>query len=129
MHSSNSHKHHCKSLSWHHYYSLLQLKCEKWLFGFFICIRALQVVSSWFRLYLYKAASDGPISLYIPKGIRFTVIPKQFRRCKRVILTTASHEPVIVPVDSCLVPLNDTLQTHAVLMQVSTLPCVCLCRS
>ncbi|VDK68842.1 unnamed protein product [Litomosoides sigmodontis] len=27
-----------------------------------------EVVSSWFRLFLYSTLSDGPISLYIPKG-------------------------------------------------------------
>lgn len=83
----------------------------------------LQVVSSWFRLFLYCTAYDGPISLYIPKGSRVQVLPRAMRRCKRLLLTTASHEPVIVPTNCCLSQLNDTLQTHAVFVQVCVLQC------
>lgn len=76
------------------------------------------MVSSWFRLFLYSTLGDGPISLYIPKGSRVPVIPCALRRCKRLLITTASHEPIIVPTDNCLIQLNDILQMHAVFVQV-----------
>ncbi|VDN30005.1 unnamed protein product [Gongylonema pulchrum] len=76
-----------------------------------------EAVSSWFRLFLYHTAGNGPVSMYIRKGSRIPVVPRALRRCKRLLLTTSSHEPVIVPTDNCLVQLNDTLLTHAVLAQ------------
>ncbi|MCP9261169.1 hypothetical protein DINM_004251 [Dirofilaria immitis] len=76
-----------------------------------------EVVSSWFRLFLYCILGDGPVSLYIPKGSRVPVIPSALRRCKHLLITTASHEPVIVPVDNCLIQLNDMLQMHAIFAQ------------
>ncbi|VDN22603.1 unnamed protein product [Gongylonema pulchrum] len=76
-----------------------------------------EAVSSWFRLFLYHTAGNGPVSMYIRKGSRIPVVPRALRRCKRLLLTTSSHEPVIVPTDNCLVQLNDTLLTHAVLVQ------------
>ncbi|KAL3998049.1 FAM91 C-terminus family protein [Acanthocheilonema viteae] len=76
-----------------------------------------EVVSSWFRLFLYCTVGDGPVSLYIPKGSRVPVIPCALRRCKRLLITTASHEPIIVPADNCLIQLNDILQMHAVFVQ------------
>ncbi|EJD74842.1 hypothetical protein LOAG_17903 [Loa loa] len=76
-----------------------------------------EVVSSWFRLFLYFTLGDGPVSLYIPKGSRIPVIPCALRRCKHLLITSASHEPVIIPADNCLIQLNDMLQTHAVFVQ------------
>nr|CDQ02908.1 Bm3808, isoform b [Brugia malayi] len=76
-----------------------------------------EVVSSWFRLFLYYTLGDGPVSLYIPKGSRVPVIPCALRQCKHLLITTASHEPVIIPADNCLIQLNDMLQTHAVFVQ------------
>nr|CDQ02909.1 Bm3808, isoform a [Brugia malayi] len=79
-----------------------------------------EVVSSWFRLFLYYTLGDGPVSLYIPKGSRVPVIPCALRQCKHLLITTASHEPVIIPADNCLIQLNDMLQTHAVFVQTDT---------
>uniref|UniRef100_A0A0N5CY88 Myoneurin n=1 Tax=Thelazia callipaeda TaxID=103827 RepID=A0A0N5CY88_THECL len=76
-----------------------------------------EVVSPWFRLFLYVFTGDGPVSLYIPKGSRLPVIPRALRGCKYMLVTTASHEPVIISTDNSLVHLNDTLQMHAVLVQ------------
>ncbi|OZC08954.1 zinc finger, C2H2 type [Onchocerca flexuosa] len=76
-----------------------------------------EVVSSWFRLFLYCTLGDGPVSLFIPKGSRFPIIPCALRRCKHLLITTASHEPVIVSVDNCLIQLNDMLQMHAIFVQ------------
>uniref|UniRef100_A0A915Q1R1 Protein FAM91A1 n=1 Tax=Setaria digitata TaxID=48799 RepID=A0A915Q1R1_9BILA len=76
-----------------------------------------EVVSSWFRLFLYCTVGDGPVSLYIPKGSRVPVIPCALRQCKHLLVTTASHEPVIVPTDNCLIQLNDMLQMHAIFVQ------------
>ena len=56
--------------------------------------------------------------MYIPKGTRVSELPLAFWESRRLLLSTATHEPVIVSVHSCLAPLNDTLQTHAVLLQV-----------
>lgn len=56
--------------------------------------------------------------MYIPKGTRVSELPHAFWKSKRLLLNTAAHEPVIVSVHSCLASLNDTLQTHAVFLQV-----------
>lgn len=87
----------------------------------FICnhfLTFLQVASCWFRLYLYNILSDGPISMYIPKGRRITELPRSFWKSRRLLLTTSAHDPIIVSSYNCLVPLNDTLKTHAVFLQV-----------
>uniref|UniRef100_A0A0M3I5E6 Separase n=1 Tax=Ascaris lumbricoides TaxID=6252 RepID=A0A0M3I5E6_ASCLU len=78
----------------------------------------LQVCSSWFRLYLYTILGEGPVSMYIPKGTRLCSLPRVFWASSRLLLTTTAHEPVIVSIDCCLSTLNDTLQTHAVFLQV-----------
>lgn len=78
------------------------------------------MVSSWFRLFLYCTLGDGPISLYLPKGSRVPVIPCALRRCKYVLITTVSHEPIIIPADNCIIQLNDILQMHAVFVQVQS---------
>lgn len=108
------------------------IPCSRFCFRFpsaalINCNVFFQVCSSWFRLYLYTILGEGPVSMYIPKGTRLCSLPRVFWASSRLLLTTTAHEPVIVSIDCCLSTLNDTLQTHAVFLQVSFIKFLCHC--
>uniref|UniRef100_A0A914UTS4 FAM91 C-terminal domain-containing protein n=1 Tax=Plectus sambesii TaxID=2011161 RepID=A0A914UTS4_9BILA len=50
-------------------------------------------------------------------GTRLRRLPKEFRGCRRLLLCTWSHEPGVVSADTCLIALNETLQSSAVFLQ------------
>ncbi len=76
-----------------------------------------EVLSVWFKLYLYQATGTGPPSLLLPKGYRLTRLPALFDNYSRLLVTTWGHEPSEIAVSGALVLLMDALQHSPVLVQ------------
>lgn len=45
-------------------------------------------------------------------------VPKIFRHCSKVMVTTWGHDPHFIPIENLLTIINDTLRESPVLIQV-----------
>jgi len=45
-------------------------------------------------------------------------VPKIFRHCSKVMITTWGHDPHFIPIENLLTIINDTLKESPVLIQV-----------
>jgi len=45
-------------------------------------------------------------------------VPKVFRHCSKVMVTTWGHDPHFIPIENLLTIINDTLKESPVLIQV-----------
>jgi hypothetical protein len=77
----------------------------------------VEVGSPWFRLWLYELVGSGLPSVYIPMGTRVRRLPPLLWTSPKVVLSTGSHEPLILPTGNALLTLNETLLNGAVLIQ------------
>uniref|UniRef100_A0AC34FAU9 Protein FAM91A1 n=1 Tax=Panagrolaimus sp. ES5 TaxID=591445 RepID=A0AC34FAU9_9BILA len=77
----------------------------------------VEVGSPWFRLFLYELVGNGLPSVYIPMGTRVRRIPPLLWTSPKVVLSSGSHEPLILPTGNALLTLNETLLNAAVLLQ------------
>jgi len=77
----------------------------------------VEVASPWFRLWLYESVNDGIPSIYIPMGTRIRRMPKLLWTSPKVLLSTGTHEPLILPSANALLTLNDNLLNAAVIVQ------------
>jgi len=66
---------------------------------------------------LYEMVGRGPRSVLLPKGTRLSRIPRALAGAKRLLLSTFSHEPGILPADNSLLLLNDSLNSAPVFLQ------------
>ncbi|XP_022174791.1 protein FAM91A1 [Myzus persicae] len=76
-----------------------------------------EVNSVWFKLYLYHKTCYGPPSLLLIRGVRLWNVPKIFRHCSKVMITTWGHDPHFIPIENLLTIINDTLKESPVLIQ------------
>ncbi|KAI1722569.1 protein FAM91A1 [Ditylenchus destructor] len=77
----------------------------------------IEIVSPWFRLFLYELVGSGPPSMFVPMGTRLSRIPPLFWKSRRVIVTQGTHEPVIFSIDNALMAVNESLQCSPVFIQ------------
>lgn len=47
-------------------------------------------------------------------------VPKIFRHCSKVMITTWGHDPHFIPIENLLTIINDTLKESPVLIQVNS---------
>ncbi|KAL7077601.1 hypothetical protein ACQ4LE_002842 [Meloidogyne hapla] len=79
---------------------------------------SVELTSPWFRLFLYELAASGPPTLFLPMGTYITRLPRLFWKSLRLMLTQGNnHEPVILPIESSLIPVGDALLSSAVFLQ------------
>ncbi|CAK5011177.1 unnamed protein product [Meloidogyne enterolobii] len=79
---------------------------------------AASLTSPWFRLFIYELATCGPPSIFLPMGTYITKLPKLFWKSRRLMLTQGNnHEPVILPIESSLIPVGDALLSAPVFLQ------------
>ncbi|XP_025416491.1 protein FAM91A1 isoform X2 [Sipha flava] len=76
-----------------------------------------EVNSVWFKLYLYHKTCYGPPSLLLVRGVRLWNVPKIFKHCSKVMVTTWGHDPHFIPIENLLTIINDTLKESPVLIQ------------
>jgi hypothetical protein len=80
-----------------------------------------EVMSPWFKLFIYNAAKSGPDSILFPKGLRINYLPEIFETCELVrIEPWGAAEPYTTPVSNLLLVLNDILLAGPVLVQAWT---------
>ncbi|XP_050526579.1 protein FAM91A1 [Daktulosphaira vitifoliae] len=84
-----------------------------------------EVNSVWFKLYLYHKTTYGPPSLLLVRGTRLWNVPKIFRHCSKVMVTTWGHDSHFIPIENLLTIINDTLKESPVLIQACT-PTTCI---
>lgn len=51
--------------------------------------------------------------------MRLWNVPKIFRHCSKVMITTWGHDPHFIPIENLLTIINDTLKESPVLIQVN----------
>jgi len=51
--------------------------------------------------------------------VRLWNVPKIFRHCSKVMITTWGHDPHFIPIENLLTIINDTLKESPVLIQVN----------
>uniref|UniRef100_A0A914NN88 Protein FAM91A1 n=1 Tax=Meloidogyne incognita TaxID=6306 RepID=A0A914NN88_MELIC len=79
---------------------------------------SVELTSPWFRLFIYELATCGPPSIFLPMGTYITKLPKLFWKSRRLMLTQGNnHEPVILPIESSLIPVGDALLSAPVFLQ------------
>uniref|UniRef100_A0AC34R9X7 Protein FAM91A1 n=1 Tax=Panagrolaimus sp. JU765 TaxID=591449 RepID=A0AC34R9X7_9BILA len=77
----------------------------------------VEMASPWFRLWLYQLVGDGIPSIYFPMGVRVRTLPKILWESPKLLLTSGSHEPLILPTANALLTLNESLLNAAILVQ------------
>uniref|UniRef100_A0AC35TQK2 BTB domain-containing protein n=1 Tax=Rhabditophanes sp. KR3021 TaxID=114890 RepID=A0AC35TQK2_9BILA len=77
----------------------------------------VEILSPWFKLFIYELAGNGPPSLYIPMGSRLSCLPLQFVKYTKLIVHSNTHEPNIISIERSLNSINDTLTSAPVLLQ------------
>lgn len=76
-----------------------------------------EVNSVWFKFFIYFLTGYGPPSLLLSKGTRLKILPKLFKKCSKVLVTTWGHDPTILPITNVVFTVNEALCHAAVLLQ------------
>jgi hypothetical protein len=53
-------------------------------------------------------------------GTHLTRLPKLFWHCQRLMLTQGNHEPIILPIENALIPIEEALLSAPIFLQVQT---------
>ncbi|XP_065317444.1 protein FAM91 homolog isoform X2 [Gordionus sp. m RMFG-2023] len=76
-----------------------------------------EMKTPWFRLFLYYVFQNGPVSLLLRRGTRLTRLPNIFKVSQFLSLSTWEHEPIVIPMNSSLLAINDALTSYPLLIQ------------
>lgn len=76
-----------------------------------------EVNTVWFKLFIYYLTGYGPPSILFSKGTRLKQLPRLFKSCDKILVTTWGHDPTVLPISNLIFTVNEALCHSAVLVQ------------